>query len=259
MRTVPTANRKPSSEQYNQSKKPMIRSAKITIASPCHEDWNKMSAADKGRFCGSCQKTVHDFTKMTDRDILEKINSENLCGRFLTSQLNRNVIKPNEKSPIWTIAASGAFALLATHFSNAQQHQTIPTKTELTPGAIDHSLDRRSAMAQKERSFKGIVSDDTGTLPGAHIVLKRTGQEIFTDIDGQFSVNAFEGDVIEVSFVGLETVAVVVGSREDIEITMVEDRYIVMGAVVVTKRRSQVGKLFHKVGNLFRRDGNKKH
>ncbi len=58
----------------------------LSIPQPCHEDWNKMSAMDKGRFCASCQKAVIDFTNMSDRELTEffKRPTGNMCGRFNT-------------------------------------------------------------------------------------------------------------------------------------------------------------------------------
>ena len=37
----------------------------ITIANPCHEDWDAMTPAQQGRHCGGFQKTVIDFTLIT--------------------------------------------------------------------------------------------------------------------------------------------------------------------------------------------------
>jgi hypothetical protein len=64
----------------------------ISIPKPCHQNWNNMTVAEKGRFCTSCQKTVCDFTKSTDREILERTGSGNTCGRFLSSQINREAL-----------------------------------------------------------------------------------------------------------------------------------------------------------------------
>ncbi len=64
---------------------------KITIPTPCHEDWNNMAANQQGRHCSSCCKTVVDFTKMTDdevRHFLINKKEEKVCGRFTSNQLN---------------------------------------------------------------------------------------------------------------------------------------------------------------------------
>lgn len=63
---------------------------KITIPSPCHEDWQKMTPTQKGAFCGVCQRDVIDFTKKTNaeiRSILISNSGEKLCGNFLKVQL----------------------------------------------------------------------------------------------------------------------------------------------------------------------------
>jgi len=73
----------------------MNRKISISIPKPCHENWQKMTTLEKGRFCDSCQKQVFDFTKSSDREILRKFNlEENICGRFLKTQLERDIVVP---------------------------------------------------------------------------------------------------------------------------------------------------------------------
>jgi hypothetical protein len=70
---------------------------KITIPEPCHEDWNKMTPNDDGRFCGSCSKNVVDFTNMLPDEIQMYFQQHsNVCGRFKNSQLDSLTIQiPN--------------------------------------------------------------------------------------------------------------------------------------------------------------------
>ena len=63
---------------------------KISVPKPCHEDWNKMTPNDKGRFCDNCSKTVVDFSKMTDAEIKSYLiaqEGKRVCGHFRKSQL----------------------------------------------------------------------------------------------------------------------------------------------------------------------------
>jgi hypothetical protein len=49
-----------------------------------------MDIAAQGRFCQSCQKTVVDFTQLTDQQTIELLASTgNTCGRFAVGQLER--------------------------------------------------------------------------------------------------------------------------------------------------------------------------
>lgn len=74
----------------------------ISIPTPCHEDWNKMTPAEQGKFCDSCLKCVIDFTQYSDRelyDFFNKHNGERICGRYNTTQLNRAIYAPARKQP----------------------------------------------------------------------------------------------------------------------------------------------------------------
>lgn len=66
----------------------------IQIPSPCHESWEGMKPNGQGRFCGSCSKTVVDFTGKSDteiRDLLLERAGQKVCGHFKTTQLNRSL------------------------------------------------------------------------------------------------------------------------------------------------------------------------
>ncbi len=72
---------------------------KISIPTPCHQDWQAMKPNEQGRHCNSCAKTVIDFTSMSDDEVkhffLNK-KEEKVCGRFKNVQLSRIVISlPN--------------------------------------------------------------------------------------------------------------------------------------------------------------------
>ncbi len=72
---------------------------KVTIPKPCHEDWNKMTPNNKGKFCDVCTKTVIDFTNKSSveiQNILFENKGKRVCGHFYKSQLETiNIEIPN--------------------------------------------------------------------------------------------------------------------------------------------------------------------
>jgi hypothetical protein len=54
-----------------------------------------MDEREQGRFCPQCQKTVVDFTGMTDAEVLgyfaARAGKEGICGRLLSGQLGRDL------------------------------------------------------------------------------------------------------------------------------------------------------------------------
>jgi hypothetical protein len=83
-------------------KNAMSQKIQLSIPKPCHEDWDKMSPDAQGRFCGSCQKQVVDFSTMSDRQVAQffkKPSTGSVCGRFMDDQLGRELEIPKKRVP----------------------------------------------------------------------------------------------------------------------------------------------------------------
>lgn len=60
------------------------------IPDPCTQAWDTMTTSGDGRFCNHCEKTVTDFTQLSDADMLAYIKKNGLgCGRFHKDQVQR--------------------------------------------------------------------------------------------------------------------------------------------------------------------------
>ncbi|MDX1720813.1 MAG: carboxypeptidase-like regulatory domain-containing protein, partial [Salegentibacter mishustinae] len=58
----------------------------------------------------------------------------------------------------------------------------------------------------QERTITGTVVDEDGLpLPGVTVLVKGTNQGTQTDFDGNYSIEANQGDVLVYSFVGMKT------------------------------------------------------
>jgi hypothetical protein len=62
-----------------------MRSNQVHIDSPCHESWEAMEGDSERRFCGVCQKHVHNLSAMAHDDaqsLLQAASGEHLCVRY---------------------------------------------------------------------------------------------------------------------------------------------------------------------------------
>jgi hypothetical protein len=100
----------------------VMKKMHISIENPCHEDWQTMTPETQGRFCGACEKTVVDFTTMSDAEILQyfsKPSVEKTCGRFRVEQLSESGTSkqniPSERN--WVPATSSKPSKALLHFA----------------------------------------------------------------------------------------------------------------------------------------------
>ena len=95
----------------------------------------------------------------------------------------------------------------------------------------------------QEKTVTGTVSDDMGTLPGASVVVKGTTRGVTTDFDGNYSISAKSGDVLEVSFAGKEKQSVTVGAANKYDVVLagfVGDEIVVTGALGIKRKADEI-------------------
>ena len=66
-----------------------------------------------------------------------------------------------------------------------------------------------------QQTVSGSVSDSDGPLPGATVIVQGTDNGVTTDLDGNFSIQASEGDVLELSYVGFQTQTFTISANQD--------------------------------------------
>jgi TonB-linked SusC/RagA family outer membrane protein len=99
--------------------------------------------------------------------------------------------------------------------------------------------------AQQQKSVSGKVTD-TGNqpLPGVTIVIKGTTQGTVTNADGDYSIRNIPSDAtLEFSFVGMKTQALVVGSQNNIDVTMEAETFGIEEVVTIgygTRRKKDI-------------------
>ena len=92
--------------------------------------------------------------------------------------------------------------------------------------------------ATKERTIKGLVSNEDGPLPGANITLDGTRVGAVTDDDGKFTFpkKLKTGDVLVFSYLGYETQKVSITDKTSfITLELTPDMVEMIGAVDTNK------------------------
>ncbi|WP_417350579.1 MG2 domain-containing protein [Flavobacterium alkalisoli] len=81
---------------------------------------------------------------------------------------------------------------------------------------------QKKILAEVGYEIKGVVGDELGPLPGANVILKGTQVSGQTNIDGEYTITASKGDVLEFSFTGYETILVTVDDATVYNVMMEE-------------------------------------
>ena len=231
----------------------MVLKNQIAIPKPCHQDWQSMTPLEKGRFCDSCKKEVYDFTKASDREILNTFDqNKKVCGRFNVSQLERELIVHKEKNKIWTIAATGVIVFLGLGGDNVNAQVDIRVEQTDIKNSDKENVGSPSAT---NKIFGTVTYNSTAQpLPGVSIAIKGNDIKSVTDFDGNYSIGAEENDTLVFTYVGFETVEIKVGEAKELNIILQEsilgESIIMVGGAFI--RRTFFGRIFHKIGNLFR-------
>jgi hypothetical protein len=210
----------------------MPRSVQIHIPRPCHENWENMTHQEKGRFCGACQITVVDFSKMTDKEMLDHISNagHTMCGRFSDNQLNREIpVQNNKRRFSWAYVWNLLLATVLFTESCTQEEVTGKIAVEDIPSAT---------ILQQE--LKGYVLDSQSGTPvvGASVRIPN-GKGVLTDSTGRFSLLIVKNDsiVLEVKAPWYVTRPVLIDNKVNWQnlIVLMTGESFRMGAVMINE------------------------
>ena len=164
----------------------------INMPNPCSQKWEDMATSWQDRFCTRCNNTIIDFTAYSDTSIYNFFSGNNghVCGRFLGTQLDRNIhIPPQPHSHLYRLTVAFGLTLLFTQTPQLLA-QTRP------PIAIQNAASKQKDKTESKNTgtLRGRVTDNKKeTLPSAVVQVFQNGVikgGTATDYDGNYTINS---------------------------------------------------------------------
>jgi hypothetical protein len=230
----------------------MGKQLQLSIDDPCHENWDKMTAAEQGRYCGSCQKQVVDFTSMTDAQLatyFKKPSTGSVCGRFYDDQLNRHIQVPKKAIPWIKYFFQIALPAFLMSAKASAQGKVMVKRTEMTAslrstgfvGVAYEPVKKRTKQAHNlttEISLTGKITNEKGEgIPYASVLVKGGRYGAPADSNGVFTVERIMYDtdiILDVSSVGYQSREVVIKPTDLVKGLVIQLTSVAMPEVVVT-------------------------
>lgn len=228
----------------------MPEAIQLQIPEPCHENWQTMSPKEQGRFCGSCQKMVVDFSIMSDKEILNYISSANthLCGRFSNDQLNREIkAAENKRRFSWAYVWNVLLATFLVTESYAQgepvmKKKPVTTKKPVLPNALPTMgtvavVEPVNLMLKKDIS--GVVlNGNNQPLSSVSIFIKGTTIGTASDSAGNFhlQIDNVDSVALVISYVGFVSKTILLNNStnwQQVKVVMNESYEELSSGVIV--------------------------
>ncbi len=160
------------------------------------------------------------------KSVFKKISKTSHYKFFYDEKLIQN-------SPKITLNVNNVeITVLLAELTRQSKLEFIVTGNTITVATHKEAQDTFQKVRQK---YTGIVSDDKGeSIIGASVTLK-DNQSIgtITDMDGNFTIEASIGAILQVSYIGFTTQEVKLGDKTLINITLKEDAKVLDEVVVV--------------------------
>ena len=176
----------------------------LNINSPCSQSWHQMQEANNGRFCVQCEKTVVDFSRMSDSDIIDYMkNHPQVCGRLHVNQLNRALIHPeNKRKGLW-LKIAAAFTGIFMGQSAFSQTPVVENNTTFIPVPVITIPDQAQQQEKAELvTIKGrVMNANTGHHVSWATVQFGELTEIKTDRLGYFQMQIDKSQIGNISYI----------------------------------------------------------
>ncbi|MDX1760594.1 MAG: SusC/RagA family TonB-linked outer membrane protein [Christiangramia sp.] len=103
-----------------------------------------------------------------------------------------------------------------------------------------------AALFAQQKKITGTVTDEQGMpLPGVNVIVEGTTNGTQTDFEGTYELQASEGEILNYSFMGMETVSMKIGNTNVINVVLKpnssELKEIIITAVGIEREKSSLG------------------
>lgn len=161
---------------------------RLSIGTPCSENWEEMTALEKGRFCQKCEKQVYDLTQADDQEILEffKNKDEMVCGRLTRFQLNHDFYEKAPKSSnSFHRYLAASFTLLALTPAVVAQNSDLNLQQPIEIAKVDivHQKLQGAVAIAHDYTLK-LLDQDGKPLSNAWVSIHGYEHRVQTDKEG---------------------------------------------------------------------------
>ncbi|OJV55507.1 MAG: hypothetical protein BGO31_19290 [Bacteroidetes bacterium 43-16] len=130
------------------------QSIRLQMPDPCTKDFEQMPDVGNGRFCASCNKTVHDVAHLPDAVLSLFLNtSTKVCVRLHADQLDRDIFIDHK------VDASTPLPGVSVHLLK-----------ELMPGSV-LGIHAEDPVIAGNRWLTGFLKNETSPLPLSHAII----------------------------------------------------------------------------------------
>lgn len=205
-----------------------------------------MQPTASGNFCDSCQKTVVDFTTLTDNQLLEyfKKHPADTCGRFYADQLEQPLQLPVKRIPWMKYFLTVSLpALLLTYKGQAQRL----IKKQVQPVEVTSNKSHATTHIIQGFTITGKVTGENGQpVPFASVMVPGSSNGTAADSNGVFTLRLRDTDnALEVSAVGYKQQQVMVtGSNTDVQLQIALIENVTLNSITCTSSRRFTSGLF---------------
>jgi len=234
----------------------------ISIPNPCAQNWADMDIGAQGRFCQSCQKTVTDFTKLSNEKILRTLSSSgNTCGRLNANQLqDLNTALAINRSSRFSWKRFSLAAAIIGFIPFVKAEAKVKPQIENKPMLFKQSVNQPDTEKRYRMVTGTIISDDDKSpLPGTTIRVKGMDIVSTTDIAGHYKIAVpLTKDTLTVGFIGYVTKEIKIDplkqSGGETIMTVDQSMTVLTAAVAggIMVRRSFAWRAWHTVTSPFR-------
>lgn len=153
----------------------------------CNQDWSKMADLGENKYCSVCEKSIIDFTTMSNTDVLHYLNqNQKVCGKMSDTQLNELNTRLGRQTPIFSLKSIlFGTALMIGQSAVGQENNILLHESEfLKVELVENHINPDSAICNIIRGT--IVGSNGFPISYAKIYIPELKIGKVTDDDGKF-------------------------------------------------------------------------